>query len=108
MNHNCIKDSSGRNAHTSVVMRALGLKPGGHLPDEGMPPRFIGVVWVWVTPAQTQLPGFERKSSTHRVMGECPSCGRHMSVGRMHQHKCTHHIEDAHIERVAEYYITQE
>lgn len=79
-------------AHSGDVMEMLGLKRGGHLPDEGMPARVIQGIKVWVEP--TPGPKYDacwgrpRKSSAHRVMCECPDCGKHMSVGRLHQHVC--------------------
>jgi hypothetical protein len=83
------------NAHSIHVMRMLGLRPGGHLPAEGMPVRVIQGIKVWVTPyvARTYVEpwsGMARrvKSSKHRVMAECPHCGKHLSAGRLHQHKC--------------------
>ena len=80
--------------HSQMMLEALGLRPGGHLPPEGMPARIVNGVKVWVEPEPmtrtfNRAAGIKvRKSSKHRVMAECPSCKRHMSAGRLHQHVC--------------------
>lgn len=79
------------NAHTSEIFRLLGLT-GSHLPKEGMPPRLIQGIKVWVNPIKWPHP--LRKSSTHRVMAECPVCGKTMSAGRLHQHAKVHQQGD--------------
>ena len=71
--------------HSGEMLQALGLKPGGHLPADGLPPRELQGVTVYVAPAAPAASG--RKSSRHRVMAVC-SCGRHVSAGRLHQHRC--------------------
>ena len=78
------------NAHTTEIFRLLGLK-GSHLPKEGMPPRLIQGIEVWVNPFVVT----PRKSSTHRVMAKCSACGKTMSVGRLHQHAKIHKGEQA-------------
>jgi|WetSurMetagenome_2_1015567.scaffolds.fasta_scaffold611830_1 hypothetical protein len=87
-NPNCLKrsDYPNWNAHSSQVMEMLGLNRKGKLPDDGMPPRVIQGITVWVNPRIIRSDG--RKSSTHRVMAACPNCGRTMSAGRLHQHTC--------------------
>lgn len=72
-------------AHSSAVLPMLGLKPGRHLPPEGMPPREIQGITVWVKPQEAN-----RKSSLHRVYAKCPACGKEMSVGRLPQHASVH------------------
>lgn len=42
-------------------------------------------VAIWVMPKQETN---ARKSSKHRVMCECPGCGKTLSVGRLRQHRC--------------------
>lgn len=80
------------NAQHNHVRQMLGLPK--KLPREGVPPQVIQGIKVWVNPAGPRIMvdkwGKERvlKSSTHRVMAECPLCGKHMSAGRLHQHKC--------------------
>ncbi len=62
--------------HSGEMMEALGLRAGAHLPREGLPPRLIQGVRVWVAPFQDMGPLDQRHhSSTHRVMCECPDCG---------------------------------
>ena len=47
--------NAGRNMWSGEMMKALGLKPGGHLPDEGMPERSIQGIRVYVKPAKPYL-----------------------------------------------------
>ena len=84
-------------ANSNEVLPLLGLKAGGHLPVEGMPPRKIQGITVWVEPAPTPDLTMARdytlrrvKSSKHRVMAECPVCRKHMSLGRLQQHSKIH------------------
>ena len=75
----------GRNAQSRDIREMLGLGDKDKLPVEGMDARIVQGVKIWVTP----LVGFsKRKRSTHRVLAECPECGKHLSAGRLHQHKC--------------------
>lgn len=76
------------------VMTLLGLRPGGHLPPEGMAPRSVQGITIWVTP-EPMIRTFDRaagipirKSPKHRVMARCPCCSREMSLGRLAQHVC--------------------
>jgi hypothetical protein len=74
-------------------MKMLHLKAGGHLPIEGMEPRIIQGIKIWVKPVPLiaifqKHAGYGKKSSKHRVMAECPQCKREMSAGRLHQHVC--------------------
>jgi hypothetical protein len=75
-------------AHSSDMHVLLGVR---RLPDEGMPERLISGVRVYVKPI-VRVKG--RKSSKHRVMAIC-KCGQHLSVGRIHQHKCEEPYCDA-------------
>jgi hypothetical protein len=70
----------------------LGLKPTQHLPVEGMPPRLIQGIRIWVEPQKEPGAKVSRrnKRSTHRVMAECPICLKVMSAGRLHQHAEIH------------------
>lgn len=86
-----------RSAHYDEVRAMLGLPDGAKLPAEGMPPRRIQGIMVWVTPLMgPRVPRrvgrwgrvLERKSSRHRVLAQCPDCGKVLSVGRLGQHKC--------------------
>ena len=65
--------------HSDEMLDALGVK-GGHLPVDGINPRQVQGVTVYVLAAP---PSNGRKSSKHRVMAVCPTCGRHMSAGRL-------------------------
>lgn len=85
----------GWNAHSADMKELLGLKRTAKLPKEGMAPRLIQGVLVWVAPfvpkmVKQRWTGKEVvvKSSTHRVMAKCPRCGESMSAGRLHQHIC--------------------
>lgn len=88
-----------RPASSRVVNMLLGLRDGQKLPVEGMPPREIQGVKVWVTPLPPHpdkdkprgLFGSMWKRSTHRVLCECPDCGKVLSIGRLAQHVCKSH-----------------
>jgi len=72
-------------AWASDMYEFLGLdRLAGKLPTEGMPVRDIQGVQVYVKPLP---PGPPRKRQSLRVTAIC-ECGRHVPVGRMHQHKC--------------------
>ena len=73
-------------AHSDEIHRLLGVK---RLPDEGMSERLIQGIRVYVKPI-VRVKG--QKSSKHRVMAIC-KCNQHLSVGRLHQHKCFHDQE---------------
>ncbi len=75
-------------ADNEDIKELLGLRPRQKLPKEGIAPRKISGITVWVNPLPERLPGKWRKRSTHRVMAKCPACQREMSVGRLAQHKC--------------------
>lgn len=85
----------GRNAHHNDIRSMLGLPEGAKLPREGMPPRTIQGITVWVAPlvgpAVPRRTRYQRplapKSSTHRALAQC-ACGKVLSVGRLHQHVC--------------------
>jgi hypothetical protein len=75
------------NMHSHEMMEALGLKPGAHLPKEGMPERLIQGIRVYVKPSGEKTSA-RSNSSKHRVIAICPGCNRHISAGRLHQHDC--------------------
>lgn len=81
------RTNPNRNAQSHDVRYYLGLGEKGKLPVEGMLGRSLFGIWVWVEPLRGT---HTRKRSTHRVRCECPSCGTHLSVGRLHQHVCKH------------------
>lgn len=71
-----------RQATAGDLLAMLGLKAGGHLPTDGMAERLIDGVRVYVAP---KVAG-NRRVRGHRVYAIC-DCGRHIPVGRLHQHK---------------------
>lgn len=82
------------NARISALLSCLGIT-SGRLPVAGMSPRMVydwaGLrpLLVWVTPLPpmpVRLDGRIFKRSTHRLMCKCPTCGRALSAGRLHQH----------------------
>lgn len=80
-------------SHTNTIIRALGFgygaPPTGGLGERDVTLSNVGDVRVWVEPLlhRTAGPGVRLfKRSTHRVMCQCPKCGRVLSVGRLHQH----------------------
>lgn len=75
-----VKHGTMRHAHAGDMMSLLGLRPGGHLPVEGMAERIIDGYRVYVAPKL-------RTNRAHRIIAICP-CGRHIPAGRLHQHKC--------------------
>ena len=80
-----ILDTYGYRADHEFIRAALGLTAKAKLPVEGMPPRMIQGYEVWVNPLGPNKTGHKR--STHRVLARC-NCGKVLSVGRLHQHKC--------------------
>jgi hypothetical protein len=102
-----------RTADSSDWFTLMGkpeLAKSGKWPDNGVPPvridclavtvgtatRYAETVSVqaWVTPKPVktrkdwQGKDVKVKSSQHRIMCECPGCGRVMGAGRLFQHKC--------------------
>lgn len=74
-------------ANSTDLYRLLGVT-GSTLPREGMAERIINGVRVYVAPL---VPGWGKRSNGGwqglRVMAIC-ECGKHVAVGRLHQHKC--------------------
>ena len=75
-------------------MPLLGLRSGQHLPDEGMAPRIVDGVKVWVLPIRPfeertyPVLGHVRRNGLQlRVRCECPNCGQEVPVGRLAQHQ---------------------
>jgi hypothetical protein len=77
------------NASLYYIVKSLGLNPDKHLPAMGVEPRVIHGVKYWVEPrhsiAALTRPGISKRKP-HRVMCECPSCGKKLSAGRLPQH----------------------
>lgn len=69
----------------SDMLAELGVV-GDHLPKEGMPSRIIQGIEVWGAPSEAPRNGW--KSSKHRVLCKCPTCGCTVSAGRIFQHVC--------------------
>lgn len=81
---NLIRNRYGRHATAWDLLDMLGVK---RLPAEGMPERLIQGVRVYVKPLPPG-PAKGRSRFSLRVTAICDDCGRHMAVGRMHQHVC--------------------
>jgi len=74
------------NAHNHEVLGLLGVK---RLPVDGMSPREIQGITVWVEPLRVEKP-IRGKRHDRRIRAICPACGREFSVGRLHQHAKIH------------------
>lgn len=74
-----------RTIHSHRMMPLLGLKPGGHLPADGMAPQMVNDIAVYVLSKAEA----ERTKRFHRVIAICP-CGKHVPFGRMGQHVKVH------------------
>jgi hypothetical protein len=76
--------------------KLLGLNPNRHLPERGMSCQFIQRefgkrkyhILIWITPkAEAAEIAKETKNRfKHRVLCNCPACGKEMSYGRLGQH----------------------
>jgi len=75
------------NAHSHHIKVMFGLRPEAHWPTQGMGPRVLDGIKVWVEPLSGPIPTSGRRNQ-HRVMAQCPHCAKVLSLGRMHQHKC--------------------
>lgn len=84
-----VKDlrQNGRNMHTHQLYPILGVK-GSILPKEGIEPRYIGNVLVWVLPKEeAEMKAMMlKKRFVARVLCECPYCGKEFSAGTLDQH----------------------
>lgn len=72
-----------RDVHAHDMYALLGVT-SGTLPREGMPERVINGVRVYVKPVVDEG---RRRNFRLRVTAIC-ECGKHVPVGRLHQHKC--------------------
>lgn len=78
-------------AHTPEVMRLFGLPSGSNKwPDEGFAPREIQGITVWVEPKDRTKRTFGAEGKFHRVLAQCPLCGRVLSASRLPQHSKVH------------------
>lgn len=73
-----------QNAQSHGVKILLGLDPDAKLPAEGMAPRLIQGVQIYVRPLDPKT----SRRRVHRVRAICPDCGADISAGRLHQHVC--------------------
>jgi len=72
--------------NTHAMKSVLGLPP--KLPRDGLPPRMIGNVKVWVeASSRPEGTNFRRP---HRIMSECPCCQKTIPAGRLAQHMKVH------------------
>lgn len=74
------KPGSSYPADVYDLLPMLGVT-GGRLPDEGVPPKVVQGITVWVTPKKG-------KPSFIRTMARCPQCSRVLTASRLQQHKC--------------------
>lgn len=76
----------GRHADSRDMLEKLGVNA---LPPEGMPERVIDGVRVYVKPLPDPPEGAPRRRNWQglRVYAIC-DCGKHVPVGRLHQHIC--------------------
>jgi hypothetical protein len=79
-----IRSERGWNAHEGDLKKMFGLEPKKKWPAEGLPPRNIQGIKVWVNPRTTAT----QENQFHRCRAECPRCLKILSAGRLHQHKC--------------------
>ena len=82
-----ILNKYGYYADARAMREYLGVR---ELPIDGMPPREIQGVTVYVKPQgpkPSPINGRGRKRMAHRIMIVC-TCGVHVPSGRMRQHKC--------------------
>jgi len=70
-----------QNMHWPDLYEALGLNPKRHLPQEGLSPRMVGNVLVWV---DAKVPG--KNQDAKRVWCKCPVCEKTFTAGKLHQH----------------------
>lgn len=78
-----ILDPFGYNSSNHRILKLLGLK---RLPVQGLPEVEIQGVRVYVKPSTSGGTRATRECK-HRIIAIC-TCGRHVPVGRLHQHKC--------------------
>jgi hypothetical protein len=84
-----VRDAKNWPAQSSLVKRLLGLGVNQPLPKEGMPPRLIQGVKVWVVPL-VERPHLRRNFAGLRVRCSCPVCGKEFALGRLAQHVRVH------------------
>jgi len=80
-----ITNSAGWNISSPRMNELLGLNPGEKLPREGMEPRMIQGICVYVL-STDEAHQLSKARKPHRVMAICPICETHVSRGRLQQH----------------------
>lgn len=84
--------------HQSVDHMKVHFGLGAHAPwpAAGMSARVVDGVRLWVEPLQSKEErqflwnGHRCHRNPHRLMAECPVCGKVTSYGRLHQHLRVH------------------
>jgi len=82
---NPYREGQTQNMHWQDLYTALGLSTTRHLPAEGLPPRMIGNVEVWV---DAKIPGVNQDAK--RVWCKCPVCDKPFTAGKLFQHLPVH------------------
>jgi hypothetical protein len=67
------------------LYEALGLNPKRHLPVAGLEPKWIGNVLVTVLPKDPN-----KAQDAARCVCSCPTCGKFLTAGKLHQHMKVH------------------
>lgn len=93
---NYIVNRRGWKATNQEVKVMLGLRSTDKLPPEGMEPREIQGITVYVRSLRMARKIHPRTPRSHRVRAYCPVCGVDhgcFSLGRLHQHVKVHEQE---------------
>lgn len=72
------------NCHSDGMKMLMGLEPKQKWPAEGINFKVVQGVGIYVL-SLNEAKAFK---VFHRVRAICPKCGKHMSAGRLFQHKC--------------------
>ena len=78
-------------AQSNELCQMLGLAPKQKLPVEGMEPRLIQGILVWVNPlpeVKLDWRGRPQRRFTLRVRARCPQCEKEFAASRLIQHTC--------------------
>jgi hypothetical protein len=79
-----LTDQHGWTAHDRTVKVLMGLGEKDKWPKEGLPPREVQGIRVWVKPIGNSTAFYLR------AMCECPICHKKMPIGRLKQHSKVH------------------
>jgi hypothetical protein len=66
------------------IYREFGIV-GNRLPDEGLKPRQIQGIWIWVEP---KIPGMNQDGM--RTIAACPHCDKWTGFAKLRQHMKVH------------------